>query len=37
MVKMPILPKAIYESNTIPIKVLMIYFTDLGLIFLKFI
>ena len=34
---MPILLKAIYRSNTIPIKILMSYFTDIEQTFQKFI
>ena len=34
---MSLLPKAIYRSNTIPIKILMSYFTDIEQTFQKFI
>ena len=37
IIKMPLQPKAVYRFNTIPIKIPMVYFTELEQVFQKFI
>ena len=37
IIKMSILPKAVYRFNTIPIKIPMMYFTDVEQTFQKFV